>query len=270
MNRKAIIFGIKGYMVSKAEKNLFKKIKPWGVILFSRNIKNIDQLKNLVSDIKKINNDDKYPIMIDQEGGVVSRLNSIIDFSIFSQEYFGKIYDKNKKLFANYYEIYVNTVCHILNYVGININTVPVLDVKRKNSHNIIGSRSFSNISKKVSVLGKICINNYKKNKIATVIKHIPGHGLSKHDTHYKRSIVDANKKELSKKDFYPFKKSKSLFAMTAHIIYSSYDKLNPATHSKFIIKKIIRNHIGFDGILISDDISMKALDHKFFSGVNL
>ena len=108
-----------------------------------------------------------------------------------------------------------------------------------------------------------MCINFYKKNKIATVIKHIPGHGLSECDSHYKTPIIKSNKKELIKKDFIPFKKCKSLFAMTAHAIYKIYDNNNTATHSKIIINKVIRDHINFKGLLISDDISMKSLKYK-------
>ena len=263
MNRKAIIFGIKGYQLTNKEKNLFKKAKPWGIILFSRNIKNIPQLKILVDDIKKILDDKKYPILIDQEGGKVSRLNKIIDLSYFSQDFFGKLYNKDKKLFYKFYKNYIDKVCNIFKKVGININTVPVLDVRRKKSHNVIGNRSFSQNPERVTKLGKICVDLYKKNKIATIVKHIPGHGMSKCDSHYKTPIIKTNKKELIKKDFKPFRECKSLFAITAHAVYETYDLDNTATHSKIIINQVIRNHINFKGILISDDISMKALKYK-------
>ena len=263
MNRKAIIFGIKGYRLTNKEKKFFKKVKPWGVILFSRNIKDISQLKILVDDVKKTLRDKKYPVLIDQEGGTVSRLNKIINLSFFSQYFFGKLYDKDKKLFYKVYKIYIDKVCDILKRVGININTVPVLDVIRKKSHTVIGSRSFSKNHINVSMLGKICINLYKKNKIATVMKHIPGHGMAKSDSHYKTPIIKTNKKELVKKDFKPFKACNSLFAMTAHAVYTKYDFDNTATHSKIIINKVIRRHIKFKGLLISDDISMKSLKYK-------
>ena len=262
MNRKAVIFGIKGYKLTNKEKQLLKKEKPWGIILFSRNIQNVSQLKILVNNIKKIIRDKKYPILIDQEGGKVSRLNKIIDLSCFSQNYFGQLFIRDKKLLSSYYKIYINTVCSILSYVGININTAPVLDVRRRKANNIIGTRSFSKNPELVSKLGDFCIDFYNKNKISTVIKHIPGHGLSKCDSHYKTPIIKANKKELIKKDFRPFKMCKSLFAMTSHAIYSAYDINNTATHSKIVINKVIRNHIKFRGILISDDISMKSLKY--------
>jgi len=263
MNRKAVIFGIKGYYLNNEEKRFLNKVKPWGIILFSRNIKNIFQLKKLVFDIKNLFNDTKYPILIDQEGGRVSRLNNLLDLSVFSQEYFGKLYSKNKNYFYYNYKIYVDAVSEILKNVGININTVPVLDVRRQNSHKIIGDRSFSKNPKIVSALGNFCIDLYKKNKIATVMKHIPGHGLSKSDSHFNTPYVEASRKELLKKDFVPFKKCNSLFAMTAHVIYSNYDQKYTATHSKIVIKEIIRKNIKFDGLLISDDISMKSLKYK-------
>ena len=260
MNRRAIIFGVKGHLLNKREKELIKKTKPWGIILFSRNVKNIEQLKKLIWQIKKIFNDKKYPILMDVEGGKVSRIDKIIDLKIFSQNFFEKLYIKNKKAFLIYYKTYIDSVSSILKHVGVNINTVPVLDIIRKKTHNVIGTRSFSSSLKNVYTLGNICIKNFENNKIGTVIKHIPGHGLSKHDTHYKTSIVQEGKKVLINKDFKAFKKCKSIFAMTAHVIYKKYDSRNTATHSKIVIKKIIRNYIKFNGILISDDISMKSL----------
>ena len=260
MSKKAIIFGIKGYKLNKKEKLFFKNNIPWGIILFGRNIKDITQLRKLTKEIKIIFNDDNFPILADVEGGKISRLNKIIDLSVFSQDYFARLYDKNKKLFKNYYSLYVNTVSHILRDVGININTVPVLDVRRKTTHSVIGNRSFSGDPKKVSLLGNLCVDYYKKNKIGCVMKHIPGHGLSKLDSHYETPVILASKKELQKRDFRPFMECKSFFAMTSHLIYKNFDSYNVATHSRIIIKKIIRNHIKFNGILISDDISMKSL----------
>ena len=262
MNRKAVIFGLSGYKLTPKEKKILKKEKPWGIILFSRNINDLYQLKTLINNIKTIVKDKKYPILIDQEGGDVSRLNKIVDFSVFSQEFFGKLYNKDKTLFFYYYKIYITKVCDLFNKVGININTAPVLDIKRKKSHNIIGTRSFSEKTSQVSKLGKFCINFYNKNKIATVIKHIPGHGLAKSDSHKKTPIVKAKRSELIKKDFKPFKLCKSPFAMTAHVIYKNFDPIYVATQSNKIIKDVIRKHINFNGILISDDISMKALKY--------
>ena len=261
-NRRAFISGIASTNLKKQEIIFLKKYKPWGVILFARNIQNISQTKKLTKDIRSCFNDLKYPILVDEEGGEISRLKKIINTSIFSSKYFGDLFLLNKKDSLNQYRAYINGVSRILNIIGININTVPVLDVARSKTNKIIKNRSFSRNPKIVSKLGDFCIDIFSKNKIATVIKHIPGHGLARSDSHYQLPIVKKNRNELTKKDFITFKNCKSLFAMTAHVIYSHYDPNYSATHSKIIINDVIRKHIGFKGILMSDDISMKALKY--------
>ena len=258
--RKAIIFGIKGTNLSYEMKLFLKSENPWGIILFSRNVKDFFQLKKLVSDIKQCFNDKNYPILIDQEGGRVSRLDKIINLKRFSPAFFGSLYQKDKKKFNSLYKIYTDTICDLLKNVGINIITVPVLDVRRPNANKIIGDRSFSSNPKIVEIIGRLCVELHNKNKILTVVKHMPGHGLSKIDSHYGTPIVNANKKELINKDFKPFKNCHSFLAMTAHVIYTNYDPFSTATHSENVIRDVIRKHIGFKGILISDDISMKSL----------
>jgi len=269
--RKAVIFGIKGLKLTKGEKNLIrKKNQPWGIILFSRNIKNISQLKKLVCSIKETASDNNYPILIDQEGGLISRINKIMDFSLFSQSSFGDLYKKDKTKFFYHYKIYIETISNLLKEVGININTVPVLDVSRKKTHKIIGSRSYSNNCKIVKKIGLECIKHFSNNKIGTVIKHIPGHGLATVDSHKTLPIVKNKKEELIKKDFVSFKNIRSHFAMTAHVMYKAYDNKFAATHSKTIINKVIRKHIAFKGLLISDDISMKALPYDLIKNSTL
>lgn len=267
-NRKAFITGISSTYLKKNEIEFLKKNKPWGVILFSRNINNFIQSKMLINQIKSCFHDDKYPIIIDEEGGRVSRLNKIIDTSIFSSRFFAKLYLKNKKRFFYQYKIYINCISQILNDLGININTVPVLDVVRDKTNKIIGDRAFSNKAKIVSYLGDCCIKLYSKNKIGTVIKHIPGHGLAINDSHISIPVVDEKKKILNNIDFLAFKNKKSLFAMTAHIIYSQYDPINTATHSKIIINEIIRKKLKFEHLLMSDDISMKSLKYDLKENV--
>jgi len=258
-NRRAFITGIKSTSLADNEKKFLKKYKPWGVIIFSRNIKSFKQLEKLINDIKEIFNDMNYPILIDEEGGRVNRLKKLFDTSVFTGSFFGKIYKKDIKKFYLYYRIYSKQISYILKSVGININTVPVLDIRRKNSDNIIGDRSFGSEPKIVAKIGDFCIDAFTKNKIGTIIKHIPGHGLAKVDSHKKTPIVKEKLHLLNKKDFYPFKNKKCFFAMTAHIIYQDIDKVNTATHSKKVIN-LIRNKIKFKNLIISDDISMKGL----------
>ena len=260
MNRKAVIISLSGYFLTKKEIFLIKKYLPWGIILFKRNIKNYNQLKNLTKKIRSIINDKKYPILVDEEGGTVTRLNNIIKNKYFSQKFFGKLSDTNYSVSLKIYELYLNKICNILNNLGININTVPVLDKHYKITNKFLSDRIYSSKIKTIKDLGNRCIKIYGKNKIATVIKHIPGHGLSKVDSHKKLPIVNKDLHYLKKNDFFCFKNSNSKFAMTAHILYKKIDKYSCATQSKLIINKIIRKELNFKGILISDDISMKSL----------
>jgi len=258
-NRKAFIVGIKAYKLSSKEKLFLKKFKPWGIILFSRNIKSIQQVKALTDNIKKIFKDKKYPILLDQEGGRVNRLNKIITFDNLTSEYFGNLFEKDKMKLDVIYKLFIDKTSYLLKLIGVNINTVPVLDLRVKGSSNVIGDRSYSQNKNTVSKMGSLCIKLFHENSIGTIIKHIPGHGLAKVDSHNFTPIVKKSLKYLNINDFYPFKNQKSFFAMTGHVIYDKLDKNNTATHSKIIIRHI-RNKIGFKNILISDDLSMKSL----------
>tara|TARA_B100001250_G_scaffold193001_1_gene165921 strand:+ start:690 stop:1640 length:951 start_codon:yes stop_codon:yes gene_type:complete len=276
-NHKSFVCGIKGKYLSEKEKSFLIKYKPWGVILFSRNIESIKQTKILTNSIKKIFKNINYPILIDEEGGRVTRVKKFIDSSIFTAKYFGDLYKKNNKKFKIYFKVYIKQISYLLNTLGININSVPVLDIRRVKSHNIIGDRSYSTDKKIVSKIGDICIENFHNNRIGTIIKHMPGHGLAKSDSH--KQLPNINKKidYLLKNDFQTFKNKKSLIAMTGHLLFKNLDNKNTVTHSKKIIK-IIRQKIGFKNIIITDDLSMKSLKYSleenvkksFLAGCNL
>jgi len=276
-NHKSFVCGIKGKYLSDKEKRFLSKYKPWGIILFSRNIKSITQTKILTNSIKKIFKNENYPILIDEEGGRVTRLKKFIDSSIFTAKFFGDLYKKNNKKFEIYFNVYIKQISYLLRTLGININSVPVLDIRKIKSNNIIGDRSYSSDKKIVSKIGDICIEKFHKNRIATIIKHIPGHGLAKSDSHKKLPIINQKIDYLFKNDFQTFKKKNSLITMTGHLLFKSIDKTESVTHSKKIIK-LIRNKIGFKNIIITDDLSMKALKHSleenvkksFLAGCNL
>ena len=248
INRRCFITGIKSISLSKKEIKFLKIYKPWGVILFSRNIKSIKQTKKLTNHIKLVFKDKRYPILIDQEGGRVNRLKKIFKADTLTGEFFGKLYLKDKKKFNLLYKSFIDQTSHLVRLLGININTLPVLDLRQKGSSNIISDRSFSSNKKTVSKIGDICIDYFHKNKIGTVIKHIPGHGLAKVDSHIQTPTVKKKLNYLIENDFSVFKNKSSLFAMTAHIIYQNIDKLNTATHSKKMIR-IIRKNIRFRNI---------------------
>ena len=258
-NRRSFIVGIKSTKLSYKEKIFLKEYKPWGVILFTRNIKNIRQTHFLTNSIRKIFKDKNYPILIDQEGGRINRLKNIISFDNLTSEFFGSKYIKDYKEFKFYYKLFIDKISYLLKLIGANINTSPVLDLRIKGASNIIGNRSFSKNPKIVSKIGDYCIKYFHENGIGTVIKHIPGHGLAKTDSHHFTPTVNKDLKYLLKNDFFTFKNKKTFFAMTAHVIFNKIDKYNTVTHSKKLIK-LIRKKIGFRNILISDDLSMKSL----------
>ena len=275
--RRSFICGIKGKFLTNKEIVFLRKYKPWGIILFSRNIDNIYQVRLLTNMIKKLFNDKNFPILIDEEGGRVSRFSKIIDTKIFTAEYFGNLYKKNKKKFNLYLDVYLKQISYLLKSSGINFNTSPVLDIKYKNKHKIIGDRSYSSDKKVVSKIGNICIEKFHNNRIATIIKHIPGHGLAKSDSHKKLPVINKKIDYLLKNDFQTFKNKRSLLAMTAHLLYKNIDSADAATHSIKIIK-LIRNKMGYKNLIITDDLSMKSLKYSlqdnvkksFLAGCNL
>ena len=269
MKKKAIIISIKGKTLSKKEKLLLSKERPWGLILFKRNVESFNQIKNLINQIKTISKNKKFPILIDEEGSVVSRLNNIFKHNL-SANYFGSIYKFDKNIATTLYKNYLKSLCKNLIRIGININTIPVLDVLRKNTNKIIGKRSFSENKKIVKQLGKITIKTCNELKICSVVKHIPGHGCSEIDSHLSMPIVNLSEKKLNEIDFYPFKNTSAKISMTAHILYKKIDPKNVSTFSKKIIKGIIRKKIGFKGIIISDDISMKALKYDLIKNAKM
>jgi len=265
MKKKAIIISIKSFTLTSKEKLLLSKERPWGLILFKRNIKSYIQIKVLIKQIKKLTKDKNFPILIDEEGDMVSRLRNIVNHNL-SQNFFGNLYQINNKLGITLYKRYLNSLCKILKNVGININTIPVLDVLKKNTNKVIGRRSFSNKKEIVKKLGRITVESCHSRKIIAVMKHIPGHGSAKQDSHFKTPIINLSMNELNKNDFLVFRSNPAKLAMTAHILYKQIDHKNVATFSKKIIKEIIRKKIGYKGIIMSDDISMKSLKYDLIT----
>ena len=243
--------------LTNEEKTLLQNPHVGGVILFSRNIVSKNQVLSLCHQIAEVN--PNLLIAVDQEGGRVNRLKNIISFDNLSSEFFGNKYVNNYKEFKFFYKLFVDKTSYLLKLIGANLNTVPVLDLRIKYASNVIGDRSFSSDPKIASKIGDYCIKYFHENGIGTVIKHIPGHGLAKVDSHHLTPIVKKKLKYLLKNDFITFKNKKTFFAMTAHIVFSEVDKINTVTHSKKMIN-LIRKKIGFKNILISDDLSMKSL----------
>ncbi len=262
MNKSAIVIGIKGLNLSLDEKKLLQEKQPLGVILFRRNINNPKQVLSLTQSIRDILGKEAM-ILIDQEGGRVSRLNKNYWKTYPDANYFGKIAKNNlakaKRLtYENFKDIGID-----LHKLGINFNCAPVLDLKIKGASSVIGNRAFSRDPKIVSKLSLQACKGLISESVFPIIKHIPGHGRAKVDSHHHLPIIKSSKKVLQE-DFYPFKSlNKQLLAMIAHIKYLDLDKEKCATYSEPIIN-FIKNKLGFEGILFSDDLCMKALKGSY------
>lgn len=257
---KAAIIGISGHSVSDRERELFEKYKPAGFILFSRNIKDKEQVKNLVMDLRSCIGNPHAPILIDQEGGRVARLKGNNWYSAPAASVFGKIASENMEDARRAAYLNAMLIGKDLAELGISMNCAPVVDIPVEGAHDVIGDRAFSANKETITTLAQATIDGFISAGVSPIIKHIPGHGRAEADSHLSLPIVDASLEVLEENDFYPFKHLKDAeMAMTAHILYSSIDPTNPATQSPSVIK-IIREEIKFDGLIISDCLSMKAL----------
>ena len=259
INIKSVIIGISGLILTKDEKNLLKTYLPIGIILFSRNIKNNNQVLRLTNEIREVLGFDCL-ILIDQEGGRVQRLKEPNCANYPAANFFGELAKKSIKgavraTYLNYYLLGKDLI-----KIGINVNCAPCLDVKNLNTHEVIGDRAFSSDPKIVSLLGEAACNGLIKSGVLPIIKHIPGHGKAVSDSHLSLPIINDKIKSLEKSDFLPFKNLSDMpMAMTAHILYEDIDNRWPVTQSR-LANAFIRNKIKYKGILISDDIEMLAL----------
>ena len=254
--RCAAIFGCASTVLSAKEKIFFAKADPFGLILFARNVKNADQIRALCSDLRDCVGW-YMPIFIDQEGGRVQRLRSPLakewpaplDHVDMSGE------NAEQVIFARYF-----LIAQELRDLGITVNCAPVADISHPQTHQVLKNRCFGRNAATVSRLARAAANGLLKGGVLPVVKHIPGHGLAQVDSHKEAPVVDAAKFELSNGDFVPFKAMNDLpMGMTGHVIYREIDEKKPGTVSEKIIR-LIRNYIRFDGLLMSDDLSMQAL----------
>ncbi|MFC3123170.1 beta-N-acetylhexosaminidase [Agaribacter flavus] len=259
MPKNNIIVGVSGTNLTVEEIDLFRDLAPWGFILFSRNIASPNQLSNLIEQIRQVAQQDEPPVLIDQEGGRVSRLPAPHWRIPPSPSIFAQLYklDRTRALKA----CYLNNLLigYELKQCGININCAPMLDIAQANSASIIHERGLGSTHEQVSALGNEVINGLLDAGVAPVIKHMPGHGRAQSDSHFSLPIVHASKEALTT-DFLPFKSlSKPAMAMSAHVVFSAFDKDLPASISPTMYQ-VMREQIGFDGLIMTDDINMHAL----------
>ena len=260
---KPVIYGIKGPQLSDEEKYFFSKNSCLGFILFARNIIDKQQVNELTKSLRELMNGEVL-ILIDQEGGRVARLKPPIWKSYPTGQYFAEIYKDDQQLACKLLKQNFAEIADELVEVGINVDCAPVLDILNEKTHQVIGDRAYGNNPTQVAKLGRSVCEGLLSKGVYPVIKHIPGHGRGASDSHLELPIVSASLAELRDSDFAPFKElNDQKFAMTAHILYEAIDKINCATISSQAIK-IIRQEIGFKNILMSDDVSMKALKQSF------
>ncbi len=253
------IFGISGKKLTEKEKDFFISSKPLGIILFARNIETYKQLKELTKSIKLLLPGVK--IFMDQEGGRVNRLKEITENDYKAMEHFAEIYPTDKGQAKEAVREHYLKIMTELKELGIDSPCAPVCDILHKGASNVIGDRSLGDNLEQVVALAKEAIKAINEKDGIAIIKHIPGHGRAKVDSHFNLPIIDTKLAELEKTDFKIFKQlaNENLWAMTAHIIYTSIDTEQPATLSKKLIS-YIRDQIGFKGKIVTDDICMKAL----------
>ena len=248
--------------LSALERAFFRDVQPWGFILFGRNIENPDQVRALVSSLREVVGDGRAPVLIDQEGGRVARLKPPTWHERAPAARFGTAYATSPETAREATYLNARLIAHDLAQLGINVDCLPVLDVPVAGAHDIIGDRAFAADPTVIIDLGRAQIEGLLEGGVLRVMNHIPGHGLAEADSHLALPRVAAETEELSASDFVTFRSLDTCpMAMTAHVVYDSIDPQRPATTSPKVIRDVIRGEIGFDGLLMSDDLSMKALE---------
>ncbi len=258
---KAFICSCAGTQLSEAERTFFREARPFGFILFARNIDNPQQVRDLVEDFRTCVDRPDAPVFIDQEGGRVQRLRPPHWRAYPPAARYGTLFDHDPLAALRACRNVHRLLARELKQLGINADCLPVLDVPVPGSHEIIGDRAFHDSPQTAALLASTAIAGLRAEGVAPVIKHIPGHGRAGADSHEELPVVDASLNELRAHDFLPFAAlADAPMAMTAHVIYSAIDARRPATTSAIVIQDIIRGELGFDGLLMSDDLNMQAL----------
>lgn len=257
----AAFFGSSGLALTAEERAFFRACKPAGYILFRRNVDNARQIVELVDAFRDCVGRADAPVLIDQEGGRVARLPSPPWRKAPPAAVFGRIAERDPALGARAAQLNSLLIGADLKALGINVDCAPVLDLRMPGAHDIIGDRAFSQAPTTVAQLGRASCEGFMEAGVVPVIKHIPGHGRARADSHESLPVVETALDLLRQTDFAPFRALSDMpMAMTAHIVYTAADAERPATTSPAVVDGIIRGELGFDGLLMSDDICMKAL----------
>ena len=259
-----LILGLAGTALSDAERGFFREVEPAGFILFRRNVSDRAQMKALTHDLRAIAGRDDVPILIDQEGGRVARMQPPEWPAFPAGAAFDRLYDVAPMSAIEAIRANAQALAVMLREVGVNVDCLPLLDVRQPGAHDIIGDRALGTEPLRVAALGRATLEGLKAGGAVGVVKHMPGHGRSMSDSHVELPVVEASAEELET-DLAPFTTlAWAPMGMTAHVVYTAWDKDRPGSLSANVIGEIIRGRIGFDGLLMSDDLGMHALQGSF------
>lgn len=259
------ILGCAGLVLTDAEKTFFQRVRPLGFILFARNIETPDQVRALVRDLRASIGWAQAPVLIDQEGGRVARLRPPHWRLPPAGAVFGSLYRRNREQGLRAAFLNARLIAAELADLGINVDCMPVADLPQPDAHAVIGDRAYGNTPEPIIALGQAVMQGLLDGGVAPVLKHIPGHGRARADSHLELPVVGASLLDLAATDFVPFRAlNHAPWGMTAHVVFSALDPDRPATTSPRVIDATIRRGLGFDGALMSDDLGMKALAGSF------
>lgn len=258
----AFISGVAGETLSPAEAAFLRSAPPAGLILFARNCTGHEQIRRLVADVREAAGaGDDFLVLIDQEGGRVQRLRPPLGRALPPANAYAQLYAEDPALAREAAFLAARLLADDLKALGINTDCAPVLDVPIPGAHDIIGDRAYGSEPRQVAALGRAVAEGFMAGGVLPVVKHIPGHGRATKDSHHELPVVTEPHAVLSATDFAPFKALADMpAAMTAHVVFTAIDEAQPASTSRRVTRDVIREEIGFDGLLMSDDLSMKAL----------
>lgn len=254
------IFGLSGLTLTEDERAFFRDADPAGYILFGRNVESPAQLRALTDELRALHGRARTFICIDQEGGRVARMKPPVWQPYPPGERFDRLYDIAPASAIEAARANAEALGLDLAEAGISVDCLPLLDVRQPGAHDVIGDRALGSEPMRVAALGRATLDGLARAGIAGVVKHMPGHGRALVDSHKELPTVSASAEELEM-DLAPFRALRdATIGMTAHLRFLAWDDRNPATHSPFVIEEIIRKAIGFDGLLLTDDLDMQAL----------
>ena len=261
MSSRAFITGVSGLELSASEREFIRAERPWGFILFKRNIETPDQVSALVKELRNCLGEADAPVLIDQEGGRVARLGPPHWPAYPPGAVFGALYDLDPALGLQAARLSSRLIAADLIDLGVTVDCLPLADVPVAGADAVIGNRAYGTEPAKVAAIARAVTGGLEQGGVLPVLKHIPGHGRATADSHFRLPTVDTPREELERTDFAAFQPLADLpMAMTAHVVFSALDPAQPATTSATIIRQVIRGAIGFQGLLMSDDVSMNAL----------